>query len=106
MQILFSGRVFLLRICIYPAEWGTTWHALRLGFWCGLPMALYCRLPSRWTAWLGLWALMDDAWAQLGDPVVQQLLLMFRFDVQASFPSFPPCCSLASGPSAQIEHPP
>lgn len=41
-------------------------------------MSLYALLPCRLTAWLGLWALMDDAWAQLDDPVVLQMLAMFR----------------------------
>ena len=59
-------------------EWGTRWHGLRLSLLCGLPMLLYALLPCRATAWLGLWALMDDAWAQLDDPLVQQLLAMFR----------------------------
>lgn len=42
-------------------------------------MALYSLLPCRLTAWLGLWALMDEAWSQLDDPLVLQILAMFRW---------------------------
>lgn len=84
MAVTLKCCLLAVAACRTPwcADWGTRWHSWRLSLGITLPMVLYALLPSRWTAWLALWTMMDEPWSQQDDPGVQHLLLIFR-QVQA-----------------------